>query len=55
MPATQTSSSKTALNAFRTTPAEQKQLHALAREQGLTLTELVRQGLQLKGFKPEES
>jgi hypothetical protein len=38
---------------FRTTSREREQLQALATRKGITVTDLIRQGLKLQGFKPE--
>lgn len=38
---------------FRATAREREQLQALAARKGVTVTALIRQGLQLQGFQPE--
>lgn len=43
---------QTLLN-FRATVREREQLQALAARNGVTVTALIRQGLQLQGFQPE--
>ena len=38
---------------FRASATEREQLQRLAAAQGTTLSDLIRQGLELRGFKPE--
>lgn len=38
---------------FRATSREREQLQALAARKGITVADLIRQGLKLQGFKPE--
>lgn len=38
---------------FRTTTTERERLLSLAARQGLSLSGLIRQGLELQGFEPE--
>jgi hypothetical protein len=38
---------------FRATPDERQQLQALAVAHGITMSEMIRRGLQLQGFEPQ--
>jgi hypothetical protein len=38
---------------FRATSGEREQLQTLAARKGVTVTDLIRHGLKLQGFKPE--
>lgn len=51
-PATDQGPRLTLLN-FRATSGEREQLQALAARKGMTMTDLIRQGLKLQGFQPE--
>ena len=38
---------------FRATPGERQQMRQLAADQGTTLSDLIRRGLQSQGFEPQ--
>jgi hypothetical protein len=50
--AEETSARRTLLN-FRVAPGERRQLEQLASDQGTTLSDLIRRGLQSQGFEPQ--
>jgi hypothetical protein len=55
MPATdQATTARRGLLTFRASAAEQKQLRQFAADKGTTLSDLIRHGLQLQGFKPPQ-
>ena len=55
MPATdQATTARRGLLTFRASAAEQEQLRQFAADKGTTLSDLIRHGLQLQGFKPPQ-
>jgi len=55
MPATdQATTARRGLLTFRASAAEQEQLRQFAADKGTTLSDLIRQGLQLQGFEPPQ-
>jgi hypothetical protein len=55
MPATdQATTARRGLLTFRASAAERDQLRQFAADKGTTLSDLIRQGLQLQGFEPPQ-
>ena len=54
MPVAQQAGPKTTLVNYRATASEAQQLKQWAAEQDQTLSDLLRRGLQLQGFQPQE-
>ena len=54
MPATPISGGRPTLLNVRATAAEREQVHRFAAEQGTTVSGLLRRGLELQGFKPQQ-